>query len=313
MPKATEVHIDAALSEFAMRWTNPDGAFIAERLCKTVPVGKQSDKYYIYDKNNLRNVPSSLRAEGDEPKVISHKLSNEQYFCQDHEYADDVTIEQRENADPAIDPEQDAVEALMEVMSIDFEREVAALMTNPSNITQYTTKSTTGQWSDPTNSDPFADIATGIQAVKDGCLRLPNTLVIPDRVILKLRQHDGYIDRIKYTGNPMLSGGLVSGFEGFSNILVSQAAYVSGQEGLSDSSSDIWGKHVLIGYVPGGNPSKRNPTGLARFLWGAFPARQVRRWPIVGPKKERFAFSNGYYDIKLTANEFWYLIRTAIA
>ena len=308
MPEATDVHVDAALSEFAMRYTNPTGVFVADIVAPRVPVTKQSDKYYEWDKNNLRLV-ETLRHEKDEPREVDYKLSTSSYFCEDHELKHLISDEERSNADPAINPEEDAVQFLLDIMALDRENRIKAILTDQTKITQGTALSGTNQWNDLDSSNPFGDIAAGKAAVLAGCLRKANIIVIPHAVGQQLKQHEDYIERIKYTGQQVTPGGLLPEIDGL-RVIEADVQYNTAQEGQTDTFAEMWGKNVVIGYVPPGRPTKQLPGGLVTFEWNP---RQVRRWRDEGKKSDVIAASDGYTADVLTGTAFFYLIRTVIA
>jgi len=308
MPEATDVHVDAALSEFAMRYANPDTGLVAESVAPRVPVVKQNDKYYEWDKNNIRLV-ETLRHEKDGPRSIDFALSSTSYFCEDHELVHYISDEERGNADPAVDPEQDAVQFLLDVIALDRESRAASLVTSTTNITNNTTLSGTDQWSDDTNSDPFGDIKTAKLSVLESCLRQANVLIIPSEVAQTLAHHSDYLERYKYAQEAVTPSGLTDHVAGL-RVIEACAYQNTAQEGQTDALGSVWGVDVLIGHIPTVKPSKKTPCGLVTFEW---QPRQVRKWREEGRKCDAIAVSDGYTDIKLTGDCFFYLIKAAIA
>ena len=52
MPEVSQVHIDAALTNVCVAYSNPN--FVADAIAPPVAVRKQSDKYFIYDSERER-------------------------------------------------------------------------------------------------------------------------------------------------------------------------------------------------------------------------------------------------------------------
>ena len=63
-------HIDVPLSNLAVKAFDGGGDFIAGVLFPAVPVGKQSDGYYIIDKDTWLRVPDTKRA----PKTAANRI-----------------------------------------------------------------------------------------------------------------------------------------------------------------------------------------------------------------------------------------------
>ena len=111
MPTAPEVHIDAALTNVAVVYKNP--AFIADLIAPPVLVRKQSDKYFIFDagREAMRPTPDR-RAPGAVANEVDFSLSTDTYYCDGHALTSPITDEERENADPVIQPALDRTQSL---------------------------------------------------------------------------------------------------------------------------------------------------------------------------------------------------------
>ena len=71
------------------------------------------------------------------------------------------------------------------------------MLTDSTVITQNTTLTTTGQWSDDA-SDPVDAVETQKATIMAAVQVLPNTLILPYEVYTKLRLHPKVIERIAY-------------------------------------------------------------------------------------------------------------------
>ncbi len=67
MPDPANVHIDQALTNFAISYRNL--AMVASEILPIVPVIKESDKYYKFGREELRDIDSA-RAVGAEAKEV---------------------------------------------------------------------------------------------------------------------------------------------------------------------------------------------------------------------------------------------------
>ncbi len=72
MPSPTKsmFHIDGPLSDIAIGYMQDQKEYIADKVFPVVPVDKQSDKYFIFDKGPWMRNSVQIRAPGDEyPEV----------------------------------------------------------------------------------------------------------------------------------------------------------------------------------------------------------------------------------------------------
>jgi len=300
-----DVHEDAALSEFSLRYANT--GFVAERLAPRINVTQQSDKYYTYDKSNLRR-QDSIRHDKAEPKEVFFNLSKTSFYCEDYALATLVSGAEIQNADNALDPMADSVEFLMDLIRLDREKRVATLLTDTSVITNNV--SLTNEWDDYTNGVPLTDIKTAKVSVYQNTLRRANTIVIPYEVGLALSLHPDILNLRKYTDPTlMLDSGLPSKIEGL-EVLEAGAGENTATEGAADVLASIWGEKVLVGYLPppGARLGRRSFVGCATF---EFMAGSVKR--AAAPRKGRLGStyidtSDGMIDEVVTASDAFYLI-----
>jgi len=126
MPTPSQVHIDTALTNLSVAYRNP--AFAAELIAPAVAVRRQSDRYYIVDseRESLR-AQKDLRAPGTEADEVNFSLSSDAYFCAGHALESVIPDEERENADPAIQPEMDRTEFLTEKILLNEEIALASV------------------------------------------------------------------------------------------------------------------------------------------------------------------------------------------
>lgn len=259
MAEWTDLHTDVPLSNFSLAFKNE--AFIADLVCPPVTVGKDSDLYYIYGTEDIKLI-DTIRADKDASKGISRTLSTTTYKCVGHGLHELVSAKDRDNADPNIDPDLDAVDGLMELMAISKEYEIATLMTtagNYSSATYYETLSGGDQWDDPGGtSDPIGKIEAAKGVVFDGCLRPANAIIIPYKVALALSTNPSIVDRIKYTQGTTISAGLTALMSGLEQVIglrvfIGASAYDAKREGQTGKTlTQLWSDYCVVFYL---NPS----------------------------------------------------------
>ncbi|NBO09074.1 MAG: hypothetical protein EBV30_06965, partial [Actinobacteria bacterium] len=65
-PTSGDVHVDAILTNISVAYIQEQAAYVASRIFPTVPVEKQSDKYFIYTKGDWFRDEAQLRAPATE-------------------------------------------------------------------------------------------------------------------------------------------------------------------------------------------------------------------------------------------------------
>jgi hypothetical protein len=275
------VHIDQVLTDISVAWPNND--FVGDRLFPVVTVRKQSDKYYIFGREAWGlPVNGDLRAPGTPAmEVPGLTLSLDTYFAQEHALKIAVTPEERENADNPLQPEADGTGLVTQQLLLGRELAIKNLVTATATYdTGYsTTLSGTAQWSDYTNSDPIGDWRTGVRKIHSGLFIEPNTAVIPYQVMSVLEDHPDFIERIKYSERGILTADIIAAVLGIASVIVPGVGYNSANPGQTASLGYLWGKDVLMAYVPP-RAAMKTPAFGYEFCW-RYPnggVQLVDRW-----------------------------------
>jgi hypothetical protein len=304
--------VDPVLTNVAIGYQN--AAYIAELLFPTIPVKFQSGKHFVYDQGRFRVVPTK-RSSGANSQEMQLKLTTgNPYFCEDHALKQFVLDEDVDNAQTPTDPFTDATENLMDLHLVARENEVATLITSTSNLTNNVTLSGTSQWSDYSNSDPFADIELGKQTVHANIHQTPNILVIGKQAWDKLKLHPALIERIKYTGRGPLTTDMVASLFELDQILVGGAAKNTAKEGQTDATSYIWGKDAVLLYKPARVAPKTIALGLT-YVWQGktLQVERLRGTDEEDRKGTNVRAGNWYYDTNIVAASAGYLLKSVVA
>ena len=311
-----EAHTDVPLSEYSLAYKNE--GFIADLVCPRVGVGKSSDKYYIYNTEDLKYV-DTLRAPKTASKGIRRTLSTDTYYCNQHslhEMVDDLDVE---DTDDAIDPEMDAVDGVMELMNISLEKEVADMMRLTTNYHASNSATLTGsnQWSDyGGTSDPLGDIRTGQKRVFAGSLKRANAIILPYDVACALADHPDVVERYKFikeTLNDEIN--LPPVFRGM-RVFVAVSAYDTTRQGQSGSSfTAMWGRDVILFHLAPTFGRKTMAFAKNFSRGGASSGRFVNRipQPDLGNNTRKIEVVDRGRDPKIVSNVGGYVIKTAIA
>lgn len=312
MVNKSNTFVSPLLTNITLAYRNEE--YIAEKILPVVPVVKDTAQIATYGMDNLR-IEESLRAQGSGANEVNHSVTlGDHYVLKDHALKEFVSKEEEDNADKPITPRIDATENLTDRMQVIKEKELADAMANTGVVTQNVTLSGTDQWSDFTNSDPFDDIKTGMEAVRTGSGMMPNTFVMSYAVMMTLMIHPDVIARlvnVTVVTSAMVIQALQLAFPNIKNVWVGSAQYNSGVEGGTDALADIWGKHFWVGYVSDKPRLKSRSFGFTYQAPGQ--NRQVKVLAYDEDKEGRFVRINDKYDQKLVDNKCFYLIKSCIA
>ena len=301
-----DVVVDPALSNVSIKYMND--TFIADKIFPMVKVAKQTGKYYVYDKANLR-IDSTARAAGSGANEVDHNQTTTRFACEDHALKEFVADEIQDQADAALNPLIDATESVTEKLLLDREYNLASFLCSTANLTQNTTLSGTSQWSDYTNSDPIGDIRTGRSTIHQNTFRKPNTLILSKLVFDMLAEHPQIIERVKYSQLGVLTSELLARVFQVETILIGEAGYNSANEGQTDAMSYIWGKHAILAYIA---PQVRMKQVTLGYTF-TYSQRLVKRWRDEDREGTYVRVGNDNYVQAIVAVGAGYLIYNAIA
>jgi hypothetical protein len=312
MPETTQVHVNVALTNVSLAYRNP--AFIADLVAPPVAVRKQQDKYYVYDaaREAFRST-DDRRAPGAEANEVDFALSTDFYYCQDHALLSVIPDEERENADPAIQPDIDRTEFLSDKIDLNKEMELASLVATDASLPGATLAGA-DQWSHA-DSDPQLAVEAGKAAIIEKVQVLPNTLVLPYEVYSKVHTHAKLLERVSHTGSLVPTAQILAQLFDVERVLVPRAVKNTARPGQAPAMSYVWGKHAFLCYIPPRAALKTLAFAFT-FQWTAAPGsvggRMVETWRDNARKADVLRVQR-YYDQKLIAPEAVYVWKNAVA
>lgn len=315
------VHVDVVLSNISVAW--PNNGMVGETLFPVVQVRKQSDKYYVFGREAWGVDPGGdIRAPGTVANEIPGlAVSTDTYFAQEHSLQIPITDEERENADAPLSPDRDGTELVTAKVLLAREIAMHDMVTTTTNFaTGYSTTLSGGnQWNaaNYATSDPITDWRTGVRKIHAGLFLEPNFGVFPYQVMSQLEDHPDFIDRIKYSERGILTADIIASVLGIESIVVPGIGYNSANPGQTASLGYLWGKDVLMAYVPS-RAGLKIPAFGYEFNWGYPGPQQASKWREE-PRKSDIVRISRRYDLKLVALDAssksiaGYLIKAAVA
>lgn len=326
-PTVSDVHVNAPLTQISIAFMQNAANFVADQVFPNIPVAKQSDRYYVYDRGYFNRDEMALRAPATESAGGSFSVDNTPtYHAPIYAFHHDIPDERRANADSVLAPDREATELVTQKGLIKREKTWAASYFTTSLWTTDKTGVASGptgaqflQWNDA-NSTPLEDIRGEKGTVLESTGFEPNTLVIGYPVWEALIDHPDIVDRIKYgqtSGGPArVTVGAVAALLELDRILVMKAIENTAAEGATNSHSFIGGKAGLLCYAAP-SPSLMAPSAGYTFSWngylGAGPAgNRITRLRMDHLKADRVEIEMAYTQ-KLISADLGVFFTTAVA
>ena len=265
-PDYSSTHVDAALTDLSVRFSQSRDAFIANRVFPQVNVSFRSDKFFTYDRSYWLRSEAQLRGPGAESAGSGFELSTSSYKTDVFAMHVDLSDQQRANTDTQISLESDATEFVTNHLLQKMEQD---WVSNFFVINKWTTdvvgSTNFVQWNDAA-STPIEDLRLGITTVAKATAYKPNTLVIGAEVMQILTDHPDLLDRVKYSQKGVVTEDLLASLLGIDRVFVAWSVKNTADEGATGAYTFNFGKNALLAYVP---PSPGLNTSAAgyTFTW----------------------------------------------
>jgi hypothetical protein len=260
-PDLSLVHFDRALTTLSIKRTN--ALHVADKVFGQVPVDKQSNKYFIYGRDEWQII-DDLRRPGAEANEFDWNLSSDTYFAEGHALKQGIPDEIRANADEPVDMDADTTNKLTDSINLQKEYLAASTATNTSVVTQYTANSGGSLWSDPVNSSPITDVTNAKAVIQPQIGQIPNKVLVSYPVFLALQNNQQIIERVKFSMKALprdITADLMAEAFDVDEVIVAPALKVTSAAGVAEFTSAgvyntafttdyVWGKNALLFYRP---------------------------------------------------------------
>lgn len=316
-PTHTSAHIDAPLSNLSVATMQDAEGFIATKVFPVIPVDKQSDKYFVYPKNDWQRPEMQVRAPGSESAGGGYTLSSDSYLCEKYALHKDIDDDLRANADDPLDVDRDATDWLTQQALLKLERTFATdFFTTSVWNTDVTGGTDFTKWSDYSASNPVKDIRTGKRSVKLATGLSANTLVINYDVRDALIDHPDILGRRTPTSAEVPDEQFLASILGVDRVLVGETVYATNKENGTAVTSFQFGKHALLLHVAP-NPGLRTQSAAYTFAWkgvsgGLGLTNGVKRFRMEQIESDRVEI-NMAWDNKVIDNDCGYFFSGAVA
>lgn len=318
LPTAQQVHVDAALTNISVAFMQAPSQFVYDKVFPIVPVQKQSDRYFIFDRADTYRDSATVRAPATSAPRIGYRLSTEAYFCDEYALAQEIPDQVRANADASVDLERASTITLTQSMMIGAEQNwVSSFFRTGVWGTDVVGGTNFSYWDDYTTSDPLEDVTEAREKIKQTTGYDANRIVMGYKVYQRLKLHPLILERTKYTSADSITLAVLARYFEVDQIHVAGAVKTTSAEGAATATFDfIAGDDVLVMYVP---PAAgiMTPAAGYTFTWAGYTGlnnlgiamRQFR----VEDRKVDVMESSFCYDQKLVTAAFGYFLDNTLS
>ena len=318
-PGVAAVHVNRPLTNISVAYIQTAmRSSMAAVAFPIVPVEKQSDRYFVYNKGDFLRDEAEIRAPGAESAGSGYALdSTPNYFCPDYALHKDVTDDEVANSDDPLQPMDDAAEFIAQKLMIRREKLWAA---NFFTTSKWATDITPTTLWDAAGSTPLRDVATGVDTILQSTGMKPNTLILGRKVFTGLCENTSIKEMIKYTQKGVVTEEILAALLKVDRVLVGDMIENTAAQGQTASGAFILGKHALLCYAAP-KPSLKQPSAGYTISWrgagGPTGTRNAigiatRRFRMEHLKSERVE-SEFYFDMKLIASDCGYFFPSAVS
>ena len=327
-PTRQMVHVDRPLTNVSVAYIQKAEMFVADKVFPVVSVQKQSDRYFVYLKEDWFRDEAVERAPATESAGGGYEIDNTPtYFCRKYAYHKDVTEEDRTNQDIPLNVDIDAAQFVSQKMLLRREtRWATSFFTDGvwgTDLLGVDAGPAAGEflrW-DQNGSTPIQDISTAKMAIASVTGYIPNKLVLGANVYEALRNHDEILGRIVFTQRGIVTTDILAALFDVEEIVVGWAVRNIANKIPGDPTNEdtdfLLGNHALLAYAPA-RPGLKQPTAGYTFAWtgllgaGAYGNRIVRiQMPQLGIGTERIEGEMAF-DLRVVAAELGYFFQGAV-
>lgn len=276
-PTPGDVHVNTPLTNISIAYIQDASAFVASQVFPNIPVAKQSDRYYTYDRGGFNRDEMQERAPATESAGGGYDIDNTPtYYAPRYSFHRDVPDELRANADAVLNVDAEATVFVTQKALIKKEKLFTARYLRSgvwthdySGVASSPTGNQVIKWSSA-SSTPIENVRSAKRAIRQDTGFEPNTLLLGRVVYDALLDHPEIIDRIKYGQTPgapadVSDADLAKLFK-VQRVLVMNAIENTAAEGQANNHQFIGGATALLCYSTQ-TPGLMTPTAGYTFSW----------------------------------------------
>lgn len=318
-PTREQVHINRPLTMMSIAYLQRAEAFVALKMAPMVPVDKQSDLYFIFDRNDFFRDTMQLRGPSEESAGSGYNLATDSYNSKVYALHKDVSDMIRANSDMPLNPDRNAIQWLTQMGLIRLEVDWAAKYFSSTSTWDTVLNGATGafvQWDDQAGSDPITDIREGVLAVLQRTGFKPNKLVLGARTFKRLQEHPRFRQYVQYTAMSSVTRQILAQIFELEQVVVCESVQATNVEGATGVYGFIQGNHALLEYVPPA-PALEVPSAAYTFFWrgasyGLGEVLGIKQFRMEHLESDRTEIQMAW-DSKLVSSALGYFFLNAVA
>lgn len=310
-PTAGDVHVNRPLTNFSQKYLQSAAAFVAVEAWPNMPVAKQSDLYYVFDRADFYRDEAEERADGTESAGGGFNMSTSPYFAKVYAFHKDITDRQRANQDEPVMLDQSATQYITHKLLIRRENVMATNLFAPNIWFNGGTSASAGQnvnWTNTSGTDPISDVRTAIRGVHQLTGYRPNNMLIGREAYDTLLDNDEVLTRI--TGGATVAQPaevqrklLAQLFE-LDAIHIMDSVANSALKGAAEDNDFIGGDQALVYYAPA-SIGLEEPTAAVQFSWTGLLGNtsngmRIKRFRVEPKESDRIEGQMAF-DFRLTS------------
>jgi hypothetical protein len=194
---------------------------------------------------------------------------------------------------PGINFQTQSIQTVMQIEANNVEYEQSTLARNQASYgtNNKMTLSGTDKWSDYDNSNPIKDVKEAREAIRAKTGAYPTKMILPAKVANVLCEHPKMLAKLSDNSVQILTVEDYQRIFDIEKVVIASSVITDETDGLTD----LWGKDVILAYVPRVITSRANPSYGYTYVFEGHPSverpwydRSVKSW-ISGVDYERQA------------------------
>lgn len=276
-------------------------------------VQKESDKYYVWNREDAFRTWDDKLAPGAEARTIDFTISNDSYFAEEFGLKTRILWRDLNNADSVLKLEMNKTRKLKDSLLVSREKRVATLFTTLLTFASglSTTLSGASQWNNGSYvGDPVLEIDNAKEAVRLACGFYPNVIIIGAAIVPVLTNNAKYREHYKYTAADIAGNGLPPVLRGMKTLVPGGINTTSNEGAATPTTADLWGKNIILAYVNLSNEAMVDDFSLAYTFRSQ--DYQTRKYDVDSQRAE-YIETTAIEDVKVVSNVAGYLIKSVIS
>jgi len=306
---------DQYLTDLALSY--PTGNLIGEIVCPIKPVTEYSD--YVF-----QDADDAIALRNDEAEAVPANMVDfgagdaYSYRTRRKAFSDVVRDKEANSAAKVVRWKQRVTNKLVHRLKLKHEYRVATILTDPTKITQTTdVDAVANARLDETTPTLETDIITAVTTIQSNCGAVANTIIIPFKAAVYAAKVSFIKDTLKYDygmeyvqasfqNQVMAAVGLPPFIKGL-RVVVSAGRKDNSNKGETTNPAAVWGKDILIGYVPP-NVEVDDMFGILTMEYESLKVWTERQSDPRGTK----IVAEWDYDIMEANLASWYLLQNVV-